>query len=96
MENNIFYFNTGVTHTVGGYFGKAPQPIEPGPGQVWRGGTLQIPFRCSDVPEKAQFIMACDNPELNEARDPAVIVREILPGSGLLSKYAYFRIPAAA
>lgn len=56
-------------------------------GQVIRGGTKQIPFRCEDVPEGATFKFACDNPNLPEAEK--MIVREI-ESEGLCSRYAYF------
>ena len=84
MSKNTYYFNTGVRPEESGAtpYGK----------QVWRGGTLQIPFTCGeDVPNGAQFVMASDHilPDSDN-----LIRREIVndgPG-GLLSKYAYFRV----
>lgn len=81
-----FYFNTGVTP-----FGHSNPPMTLSEGQVWRGGTKQIPFDCDDVPENASFMFACDNPELRESKYEGVIVREI-HNSTLCSKYAYFRV----
>ena len=85
-----FYFNTGVR----------PELVNNPPfaydyhankGNVIKGGTLQIPFTCDDVPDGAIFLHACDIPDLPESRSDSVIVREIT-GGGLLSKFAYFRV----
>jgi len=78
-----FYFNTGVQ----------PQnaPIKLMPGHVMRGGTMQIPFDCENIPDGAIFKFACDNKDLRESKYPNYIVREI-HNSALLSKYAYFQI----
>lgn len=83
MTMQTFYFNTGVNAYL--------YPAKPKFGQVNRGGTVQIPFECHDVPEGSTFKFACDNPEL-ENNNPRTIVREINPGSGLYSKYAYFSV----
>ena len=82
-----FYFNTGVNcATYPGLFGK----------QVNRGGTKQIPFDVSDdVPDKAQLIMLCDNPELRESRCINTMVVPVF-NTDMVSKYAYFRVPAKA
>ena len=80
-KNTTYYFNTGVRHESGAtLYGK----------QVWRGGVLQIPFTCEDVPNGAQFVMASDH----ILPDSDLIRREIVNDGpvGLLSKYAYFRI----
>lgn len=80
-----FHFNTGV------------QPHKHNPsvkihkGQIFRGGTIQITFDCDNVPDKAEFKFACDNPELRESKYENWIVREIF-NSMLCSKYAYFII----
>jgi hypothetical protein len=58
-------------------------------GQVWRNGTKQIPFDV-DAPESATLLFLCDNPELPEATDPAVLVREVF-NTAMLSRYAYLR-----
>lgn len=76
-----FYFNTGVNQ-YGFNSGKLSR------GQIWRNGTKQIPFDCADVPERAVFLFACDNPDLKKGQE-GFIVREIL-NSALLSKFAYF------
>ena len=80
-----FYFNTGVRPFIHN------PPVHIGQGEVLRGGTKQIPFDCDDVPEGADFMFACDNPELRESKYEGVIVREI-HNSVLCSKYAYFRV----
>ena len=87
MSRETFYFNTGVS------FHPAAVLM---PGQVWRGGVKQIPFDCEGVPPGSTFLFACSDPDLPEARNPGVVVRRILPGSGLASKYAYFREPGLA
>jgi len=83
---NTFFFNTGVVpfHN---------PPVKLSEGQVWRDGTKQIPFDCDNVPENAVFMFACDNPDLQEYKDPGetVIVR-LIHNSTLCSKYAYFRV----
>lgn len=84
-EVKTFYFNTGVKP-----YGHVP-PVTLGHGQVWRGGTKQIPFDCDGVPKGAIFEFACDNPGLRESE--YLLVREI-HNSALLSKFAYFRVVA--
>lgn len=78
-----FYFDTGVRP----YIHNTPVPIMPG--NVVRGGTLQIPFDCENVPDKARFIFACDAE--NASLDKDVIHREI-KNTNMVSKFAYFRI----
>jgi hypothetical protein len=80
-----FYFNTGVQPY------KHNPPVKLSPGHIMKGGTMQIPFDCDNVPDRAQFMFACDNPDLKESEYENVIVREIF-NSALLSKYAYFKI----
>lgn len=81
-----FYFNTGVRPYIHN------PPVKIGKGQCVRGGTMQIPFDCENVPDNAQFLFASDNPEPMEAKAENVIVREIF-NSTLVSKYACFRLP---
>ena len=85
-DMKTFYFNTGVTP-----FGHSNPPMTLGAGEVWRGGTKQIPFDCKDVPDNASFMFACDNPSLRESTYENVIVREIF-NSTLCSKFAYFKV----
>jgi hypothetical protein len=49
-------------------------------------GVYVIPFECEEVPEGFKCVMACDSPDIKGD----YIIREILPGSRMLSKYAYF------
>lgn len=59
---------------------------------VWDGNNVMaFPFQCEDVPPKSGLMFLCDDPAMRESWEGDVIVREILPGSGLMSKYAYFR-----
>jgi hypothetical protein len=74
-----FYFNTGVRPYIHN------PPVKVGPGQIIKGGTLQIPFDCEDVPENAFFKFGCDDPNIRGG----YLVRPIL-NSTLLSKFAYF------
>lgn len=79
----LFYFNTGVTpNNRTDLYGD----------QVWRNGTIQIPFECDNVPDGAIFKFACDIPDLELDIHPNRIVRKI-HNSDLLSKYAYFDCP---
>lgn len=81
-----FYFNTGVKG-----FGHNP-PVKLGKGQIWSSNGIKlIPFDCEDVPPKAHFWFACDNPELSESKREGVIVRKI-HNSTLCSEYAYFKV----
>lgn len=75
-----FYFNTGVNPYLYPPIAKF--------GQVNRGGTVQIPFDCENVPENSTFLFACDDE--NASADENTICREI-HNSGLISKYAFFR-----
>lgn len=75
-----FYFNTGV---------KPENRNGLCPGQVWRGGTMQMPFDCEDVPDNASFQFACDH---TPPGDEHLLRREI-HNTALLSKYAFFRLP---
>ena len=77
-----FYFDTGVKP----YNHTPPVPIMPG--NVVR-GTLQIPFDCEDVPDKAVFLYACDAE--NASLDKNVICRE-MKNTNMCSKFAYFRV----
>ncbi|HLO91600.1 MAG TPA: hypothetical protein VK172_10595 [Lentimicrobium sp.] len=89
MAIKRFYFNTGVRpETV--FNPPFPYEYHRNKGNVIR-GTLLIPFDCDNVPDNASFYMACDNPELPEAKNPNIIVREIV-GGNMVSKYAYFRV----
>lgn len=87
-----FFFDTGVKFK--NHDGLCNQANTNGlfRNQVWREGTKQIPFSCEDVPDGSTFMLTCDNPDLPQSKLDFVIVREI-HNSGLLSKYAYFRIP---
>jgi hypothetical protein len=84
MNMKTFYFDTGVVP-----YGHIP-PIVLSEGEVWRGGTKQIPFQCEDVPDDAIFQFACSNPSLNESK--YLLVRKI-HNSALVSEYAYFQVP---
>ena len=80
-----FYFNTGVRPFIHN------PPVKLSAGQIMKGGTMQIPFDCEDVPEGAIFKFACENKDLRESKYPNYIVREI-HNSTLIAKYAYFQI----
>lgn len=80
-----FYFNTGVRC----YSFTPPVPCNGEYECMSSNGVKLIRFYCKDVPEKASFLYACNNPNLATADN--IIVREIIRG-GLCSKYAYFRI----
>lgn len=82
-----FYFNIGVKPDY-----SANPPIKPFGKRIEKGGVIQIPFDCENVPENAIFKFACDNDELPGYSEPSYIVREIT-NSGLLSKFAYFLVP---
>jgi hypothetical protein len=89
MNMTTFYFNTGVQpHSLGENPWRNNPPYKLSKGHVLR-GTVQIPFQCADVPDKAEFRFACDNPNLPEASLPCFVVREI-HDSVMVSKYAYF------
>lgn len=62
-------------------------------GARWAGEVMVFPFKCRDVPEGASLMFLCDDPALKEASYPNAIVRELLPGSGMVSRYAYFLLP---
>jgi hypothetical protein len=63
-------------------------------------GVYVIPFECEEVPEGFKFAIGCDYDDIpfdyiksfnqNIKTMDDVIIREILPGSRMLSKYAYF------
>lgn len=63
-------------------------------------GVYVIPFECEEVPEGYKFVMACDSDNLpfdyikrfnkDITTKDDVIIREILAGSRMKSKYAYF------
>lgn len=82
MKTKTFYFDTGVKP----YNHTPPVPIMPG--NVVR-GTLQIPFDCENVPDKAVFLYACDAE--NASLDKNVICRE-MKNTNMCSKFAYFRV----
>lgn len=78
---NTFYFNTGV---------RPENRRKLYKGQVWRNGTLQIPFD-AEAPAHATLLFACDNADQPESKLPNVIVRPIF-NTILLSEYAYFKV----
>ena len=81
-----FYFNTGVRPwNRSKLFGE----------QIWKDGTIQIPFTCENVPNGAKFLFACNIHDCWELRLKSIIVRRILDygHNGLLSKFAYFSVP---
>lgn len=83
-----FYFNTGV-------HGNHTPPIKLYGNQVWRGGTVQIPFECDGVPDNAVFLFGADDPCLRESKQAGVLVVPVVqPNEGFLSRFAYFRTPA--
>jgi hypothetical protein len=76
-----FYFNTGVKPENRRGVGLCA-------GQVWRGGTLQIPFDCENVPDNASFQFACDHtPPGNEH-----LLRREMHNTTMVSKYAFFQV----
>jgi len=81
-----FYFNTGVKP-----YGCTNPPYKLSNGHIIRGGVVQIPFDCENVPENASFMFACDNPELSESKQKNVIVRKMY-NTVMCSEYAYFKI----
>jgi hypothetical protein len=83
MEKKTFYFNTGVNP-----YNFNP-PIQPSKGQIVR-GTIQIPFVC-EVPEGAVFKFASDSKEAGVKGFH--FIAEILEGSAMVSKYAFFELP---
>ena len=76
-----FYFNTGVQSYM------VILPLMKG--HIIKGGTMQIPFDCDDVPNKATFLYAQDTPP--EIQHPNIIFRE-MHNTAMVSKYAFFRI----
>jgi UDP:flavonoid glycosyltransferase YjiC (YdhE family) len=77
-----FYFNTGVlSHN---------KPLGLMKGQMWKGGTMQIPFDCKDVPENAIFKHASDESEKDL---PDNWIRREMFNTTMVSKYAFFLIP---
>ena len=83
MKKRTFYFDTGVNP-----YNFNP-PIKPSKGQVVR-GTIQIPFVC-EVPEGAVFKFGAQTKEAGVKGFH--FIAEVLEGSDLLSKYAYFEVP---
>lgn len=75
-----FYFDTGVRP-----YNFYP-PVKLSKGHVIRGGTMQIPFDCENVPEGAEFTHTCDKATQDHYRD---FVAEI-HNSALGSRYAHF------
>jgi len=92
--NNIrtFYFNTGV-NPANVHNPEFPYEYHKRVGNVIRNGVLQIPFDCENVPENATFKFLTSNPELDEAKNPEIIVRKVL-NSSMASEYAYFIVPS--
>lgn len=82
MKTKTYYFDTGVRPEL------HAKPVPVMPGQVRR-GTIQIPFDCDDVPEKAVFRFTSDYREVGGG---VYIVREIR-NSVIVGKYAFFSIP---
>jgi len=91
-----FYFNTGVRP----YEHTPPVPIMKW--MVLRGGVIQIPFECEDVPDGAIFKFASSNLDFHKQDIQAgLIVRQILQSdnapegyaSGLCSTHAFFMLP---
>lgn len=82
-----YYFNTGVRpETIQNF----PYEYHRKKGNVIR-GTLQIPFECEDVPDKAIFRYAgAADCKLKDY--PDVKGFKILSGN-LLSEYAFFKLP---
>lgn len=80
-----FYFNTGVRP-----YDHSP-PVKAMPGNVIRGGTLQIPFDCADVPEGSVFEYASDGTQALAA----CFIRREMHNTNMVSKYAVFRLPPA-
>lgn len=74
-----FWFNTGVKMGMNTPYGC----------QQWRGGTIQIPFICENVPENAIFKSASDTKGENSFE----ILNHGEKGA-LCSKYAHFFIPS--
>lgn len=86
---STFFFNTGVRPNP---FAKPPIRALPQFGQVLKGGTVQIPFQVENVPSKSELLFLCNYPDLPESKHPGRIVARLLPGSGMVSEYAYFRL----
>lgn len=81
-----FYFNTGVRPW------EHSPPVKVMPGNVVRGGTLQIPFECDDVPENAIFQFACDNtPDGREH-----LLKREMHNTNMVSRFAFFLVPQTA
>jgi len=78
---NVFYFDTGV---------KPHNRQSTMPGQVWKNGTLQIPFE-ADAPADAFVLFLSQSPDELDRKAPNVIVREVKKGE-VCGKYAYFRL----
>lgn len=82
MNRKTFYFNTGVRPYIHN------PPVKLSKGQVLKGGTVQIPFTCEDVPDNAEFKFACDDENYMKG---VYLVRPIL-NSSLCSKFAFFLV----
>ena len=76
---NTFYFNTGVKYS------DYPYILD---GQVYKGGTKQIPFDC-EAPETAKLLYLCDNPNLESSKNENIGVYPVF-NTTMCSKYAYF------
>lgn len=76
-----FYFNTGVKFAT--LYGKQI---------ISSNGVILIPFKVNEnVPDNAELMFICDNPELPESKCKNVIVEPIF-NTDIVSKYAYFKI----
>ncbi len=87
-----YQFNTGVR----------PFDHDPPAGMAFMDGYIDsgngvyvIPFQCEEVPVGYSFKFSCDNPNMDKEQNPFcysgnIIRRDILPGSAMMSKYAYF------
>ena len=75
-----FYFNTGIE-----YHPQRPLAEK----AIWRGGTMQFPFDCEDVPNDAVFKFLSDE----TAPGDEYLLRREIHNTGMLSKYAFFKLP---
>lgn len=75
-----FYFNTGV---------KPENRTHLCKGQVWRGGTMQMPFDCEKVPDNAIFQFSCDHTPPGDEH----LLRREMHNTTMVSKYAFFKLP---
>ena len=85
MSMKTFNFDTGVK--------VYNNPHGPNGGKLSTNGVWVIPFDCEDVPEGSTFLYASGTDNLHAGNEAWMIRREI-HNSGLISKYAYFRLPS--